>query len=292
MADTDEDLIDIVEVDDEPEIGAAKLAATEEPALAAGDDTDDTIADLKRQLAEERANVKAEREARDRLQQSAQGEIADSQYAQIVNALGAREANMANVKRSYSEAMSAGDYDKLADIQVELSNLQFDIRQLSEGKRALEDQAKRPRTEGRVEPATAAPEDILKNLDAKSADWLRQHPECLTDRKKNARMLAAHHEAMAEDIELNSPAYFRHIETKLGYTKDIEVPRSEPKTETRRAAPVTAAPAARDVSSSGNGRASVQLSREEREMAADLGLTIQEYGANKLKLIQAGQLKG
>ena len=49
----------------------------------------------------------------------------------------------------------------------------------------------------------------------KSAAWLRAHPECVTDPKMNARMLAAHNLALADDIPVESQEYFDRIEAGI-----------------------------------------------------------------------------
>jgi len=44
---------------------------------------------------------------------------------------------------------------------------------------------------------------------------LKAHPECVTDRKLNARMLAAHNLALADDIAVDSDEYFERIEAGI-----------------------------------------------------------------------------
>lgn len=321
MAGTENDDLDI-ELDDLPEQGsgedktagqpdAVDLKLESDTNLKVEDDSDEATAkeaaaDLRRQLSEERAARREEERRRLDAEQQverARTAVTDGQYGQIVNALEHRKTVLNQAQAALSNAVRDGDGNTAAKAQVAIANLVADIRDLEAGKRELE--AGRPRTEGRVDPEPRRQETrqetrqepqqdedpveaFLANIPDRSAkEWLRKHPECVTDRKLNSRMLAAHHEAAAEDIEIGSQSYYSHLEERLGFRKSKAPQRPELRPEPR-AAP--AAPASRDMASGGD-RVTVRLSKAEQEAADMSGLSYKEYAQNKLALIRAGQLK-
>lgn len=252
-------------------------------------------ADLRRQLEEERsarreeARRRAEAEARaDAERQSGD----DGRYGQIVNAIQLRNTQLEQAQAALEKSIELGDGKTAAQAQVAISRIINEIYTLENGKRELD--ARRPSAEGRIEAQpqrrsetpTDPVEAFLQTVPDESArSWLRQHPECITDPRKRARMLAAHHEADADGIEISSPDYYAHLETKLGFRTKEARPEMKPEPK---AAP--AAPASRDRAS--GGRVTVRLSPEEQEAAQISGVTYEEYARNKLAMIKAGQLKG
>lgn len=262
------------------------------------DDQSSVVAELRRQLEDER-RARAEADSR---AQTALSTAQDSNYTTIVNAIAARETVMVQLEAELASAIETGDGARAAKLQRRINAVDIELDKLNSGKAYLEDQSRQGRTEGRVEPQPQPQkremprdrkEEILQTVHPRSADWLRRHPDCLDDPAKNARMMAAHYEAVAENIEPNSDAYFAHIETKLGYRqparKEPEVQKDPPPRQQQRDV-VPAAPAARDMN--GGSRMTVTLTREERETAESLGIDLKDYARNKLALIREGQLKG
>jgi hypothetical protein len=66
--------------------------------------------------------------------------------------------------------------------------------------------------------------------------WMRDHKEWVTDGAKSQQLQRAHFSALAEGLDVDSPAYFDHVEQKIGI-RDSDgggviyrrVPREEPK---------------------------------------------------------------
>ena len=295
LDDTPTDTLKIETDDDLPEGKPESQAIDKGSEPSDAETAAQAAADLRRQLDEERAARREEArrraEAEDQVR-TARHAADDGQYGQIVNALEHRKIALDQAQAALSKAVQDGDGDTAAKAQVAIANLVGDIRDLEGGKRELE--TRRPRTEGRVEPApeprrSADPvEQFLESVpDPDAKAWLRRHPDCITDRRLNAKMLAAHHDAVADDIEIGSPSYYARLEQRLGFAAPPKEERPILKPEPR-ATP--AAPAARDMSSGGE-RMTVRLSRAEQEAAEIAGISLQEYARNKMALIKAGELK-
>jgi len=106
----------------------------------------------------------------------------------------------------------------------------------------------------------------------KAKEWLRGHPELITDPAQNNRLGAVHRYLTdAKGVAEFSPAYFEALDTELGFKKAPPATTSETTTQPqqRRSMPVTA-PVSRDVpTTSGEFRMQngVTLSPEERQVS-------------------------
>jgi hypothetical protein len=49
-----------------------------------------------------------------------------------------------------------------------------------------------------------------------TARWLREHPDWVLDRQKNAKLTAAHFDAEADGVVPDTPEYFARIEKQIG----------------------------------------------------------------------------
>jgi hypothetical protein len=175
----------------------------------------------------------------------------------------------------------------------------------------------------------AEPRDGLDNVDLPplAKQWLRAHPDYLTDIGKNNRLQDMHHKLVAEGFEGYSAPYFEEMEWRLrspvdkpefvegangtarivegvGPVSPAEYEHAKAKVRAREAleaedeydakAPsrrVVSAPPSREVPSSGSGRYEapnrITLSPAEREAAKIAGVDEATYALNKLKLLQA-----
>lgn len=244
---------------------------------------DDLVADLKGQFAAmtQRA-VSAETavqtvnqrltETTQRLQ-ATEGEVVSSQLDTVLSGIAAADAEAAAAEQAYVTAAEAGDFGAQARAQRAISGAEARKQRLLEAKDDLEDAAKRrPRTEkttDQQQPQRRAPADPVEHftqgMSPKSAAWIRAHPECVTDQKMNARMLAAHNLAIAEDIAVDSSEYFKRIEAGI---KPTMVTKTEDgKGDGRR----PSAPAAGGAGAGGglNGGVEVRLTKGEAASATD-----------------------
>jgi len=274
---------------------ASPPAPTAAPAAKTpSSDPDEGIEKLKRQLeAERQAKEAAQARARQAEAEKtrAQSETQDSHLNMVSTAIASVTQALDMGESQLADAMAQQDFARVAKIQREMSANSAKLAQLESTKADFE---RRPKPAATPE-ASDEVERLAKQVDPKSAAWLRAHPECATGRM-NSKMLAAHHDAIGEGLEPASDAYFAHIETRLGFRQaERASPRDEPPADTARRAP-SRTPASAPVSRSGQGAGerpganSVRLSREEVEMAKAMKMTLQEYAQNKYELQREGQL--
>ena len=249
---------------------------------------DEGIETLKQQLAEEkRLREEAQRTAREAAARAhvATNERDDTNFQLVTNAIEQVKANSAQLKAAYANAMQNGQFDKAADLQLEMSSNAAKLLQLETGKQAM---AERPKT---PPPAVDPVEDLCSRLTPESAAWVRAHPECATDPKMFRKMIRAHEDAVDDGIKSDTPEYFEAVERRLGFNKRSEPETDEDGTElaarqvSRRSSPA-AAPVSRSAPSS-NGSTpprAVRLTAEEAEMARLNKMTPQEYYEQKQRI--------
>lgn len=286
---TDDDLTgdkpeDEIIIDDAVGAGASSESDGGEP---------ESLDGLKAQLAEIRKNAEAtqrqldeERSAHAREKQAATAELTDTRLQTISNAIDATAGDIKQAQAKYRAAREAGDYDAEIAANDELMALKVKQSRLHEGKTAIEQQ---------IEESKRAPADPVEayasTLAPEAQRWIRAHPEVVTDPRKNARLTAAHYEAMAEGIAPNSADYFSHIEERMGYAapqRQEEQRRDNAPVERRQSAP--AAPVSRDVPN-GNGQqrsTRVTLTAAEREHADMAGMSYADYAKERERLKAEG----
>ena len=258
------------------------------------DPVEDTLEALKKQLEEERKGRQEAMRRASEAEQSAyaaQGEVQDTSLHLVSNAIDTVRQNNNILKSNYREAMAMQDFDSAADIQAEMSANAARLLQLEQGKQALENQPRQPAPK----PYQADPvEALASQLSPRSADWVRRNPQYATDPRLYQKMIAAHNLAMADDIPADSDDYFDAIEDTLRMrrqdnSRDYDAMADAAKPTQRRSAP-PAAPVSRSGGGGGSKPDRVTLSAAEREMASMMGMTIDEYGRNKLILQKEGKL--
>jgi hypothetical protein len=262
---------------------------------------DDAISELKKRLKDaEDARLAAERKAREAENKAAkaQNEAEESNKFLVTGAIETLKRDASILKANYKAALASGNYEEAAEIQEKMNLNSNRLQKLEEGKIELE---KRPKVEVKPEPKGGdVVEEFASRLSPMSAQWIRNHPECVTDYSKNQIMIGAHTMALGKNIKADTPEYFEFIENALGYAGES---RSAPETTSeplqkstggRQAAPAAApaaAPVSRAASTNGTNRPNVvRLSEAERDIADSLGMTYQEYAKNKLALQKAGKI--
>ncbi len=289
----EDDLLNMnFEADDEGEIlvtlpgdsGDVKIVKAEDGKKPDVAKVDDPVDDLKSQFATmtQRATA-AEQEAqraRDVAEQASQrahaleGQVVSSQLDTVLSGIAAADAEATSAEQEYTAAFEAGDAAAMARAQRKMAGAEARKLRLVEAKDDLEEAAKRRPTEPqkpRQQPAQrpADPiEDFIQRTQLKgpSADFIRRNPTAATDPKVNARMMAAHNLAVADDVEIESPEYFRRIEEGIKGVK-----KEEPQQQRRPAAP--AGPAGGAGGSAGGGAmgggTEVRLTKGEAASATD-----------------------
>lgn len=309
----DEEII-VVEAD-APDAGAAPAGAPLEtpgeaagaPADAAGGtgspapaegagDLSPAAQRLQQQLDNERrARAQAEADlARERASShTAQQAALESQISMVSASLETVQRDAENAQADYVRAAQAGDYEGMAKAQRIMSKAEVRIAQLEGAKLELQQYqaGRRQISEGRVtaQPSSDPVETAITQgrLSPASADWVRRHPEYVTDPDKYRKLQAAHNVAVLNDIQGDTPEYFAAVESALGITKSAS-PTPTPAPATTQPSPVgrVAAPASRSaptVKPQGQQQ-TVTLTAEERDIAKSMGMTAQEYAREKLAI--------
>lgn len=275
--DTDEEL----ELELPPEDGAPE---EEEP---------DYIKDLKRQLdAEKAARLAAEQKLHSAAREvhQARNEVDETNLQLVVNAIDTVNRDIELLSQAHTFAMQSGDFDRATKIQREMSANEAKLLQLENGRRAMEEAPRQP--EPQMPPADPV-EAFASQLSRRSADWVRQHPEFVTDQRLNAKMIAAHNLAIAEGIPTDTDEYFEAIEETLKVTRKAAKAETDDqyaaKVVRRRDAAPAAAPSNRGNQSSSSNV--IRLSAAQREMAEMMGMKPEDYAKNLVALKKEGKIQ-
>lgn len=232
----------------------------------------------KRQDAENRAN--RDRQEADRARSDAQAarrESTQGRKSVMESTISAKRAALDALEGEMAAAGEAGDFKKMAQLQRKIGEESADLRILQNGVSSLnEDEPEPRRTAGRIEredpPArkTAADpfEEYVGQFNPQTQQWLRDHPECVTNRTKNSQVVAAHNEALDQGYKQESDAYWAYIERKMGYTADaakrnarLDNQDNADPDPPRRTDPMRSAPVTRGNGSGSSSR--VQLTEDE-----------------------------
>ena len=261
---------------------------------------EDAIAELKNRLeTEQKARKDAEKRAYDaeRSVSVAKNEVADSNMHLISGAIETIKRDMSILKGNYKSALSSGNYEDAANIQEQMHTASNRLTRLEDGKQELE---KRPKVEFNNPKSDDVVGEFASRLSPRSAEWIRKHPECVTDTALNQVMIGAHTMALGKRIPVDSPEYFSFIENAIGVGGDSENNFSNDSESTQKSSggrqvstntSPASAPVSRTASFNGSTRPNVvRLSEAEREIADSMGMTYQDYGRNKLALQKSGKI--
>jgi hypothetical protein len=282
-------------------------------APAEPEEPEEDVGDLKRQLEdmrkaqgesdkrlqlEIRARQEAEHARAQREQESYSYRITaeDAQYDSILNAIQAAQADAERAQYEIAAFSEAGDHKAVAESNRRLARAESRLAQLEDGKAAIEDQ--KSREAARYKAAQQQPQqqqapqrqlsveeyiDQIPNLLQSQKDWLKSHPETMTDNRLNMRLQAAHFETEELKYRPGSKQYFKHMDERLGYAGLEEEEEDMTKT------PV-AAPPSKTATSPSTGRptsSKITLTPEQREMAALSGIDEVTYAKQLVRMQQA-----
>jgi hypothetical protein len=246
---------------------------------------DDPIETLKSQLAARQSEVEAANQratqAETAAQQSTQrarqaeqdAELARTQAAEstkstIQSGIAAAKAEADSAKQAYKAAFESGDADKVADAQFRLAGAVADLRMLEQAQSDIQE-APPKRQEPRQPPQEDPIEAFINQRTAPTAKWLREHRDYLTDPKKNAKMQAAHFDALGSDIPVDSPQYFDHVERYLGMKTETPAPKPNGAEPSQRRPTAPVAPVTASGGGMSGGAVTVKLTRGEADAATD-----------------------
>lgn len=273
--------------------------------------------------AQERARREAaERQAAQSRQEAeeARSTAEQTQITLLDKGIESAESEVEAYEGQLASAYESGDFKLVAQLQTKLSKATATLDRLQADKEKLASAPKtRETTEGRVDaPAQqSAFEQYVSRFAPEAQAWLRSHPECVPaevggSHQANAKMMAGHYAAMAQNLTPNSAEYFRVIEEHTGHRQPTskaadlkpagddegEQPaRQQQRQPQRQAQP--SAPPSREPPSGNGGRSTqrtVTLSKEQQEMAklSFPNMKPQEafaqYARNMLELEAEGKL--
>jgi len=289
MAGEDDDIVVTIENEPvDPNAGGEVVTLIEEPTSrpVKKAESDDIVGSLKNQLAEKQAAIEAANQratsaesiasqANQRARSleheatEARTQIVESTRSTIDSGIAAAKSESQAAEEALVAAFEAGNGREVAKAQSRVARAQAEIVQLEQAKADIPAKTER-KTETRPAPQQGdALEGWINGLSAKSQSWVRDHMEYARDSKKNAKLNAAHLDAVSEDIVVDSPSYFEHIEKFLGLKQQMDAdPKPKPKIEQRRpTAPV--APSAASAGGMNGGAVEVTLSATEARSATD-----------------------
>jgi hypothetical protein len=277
--------------------------------------TDQETQELVRQLeharqaahgAHQRAQIEyqarvQEAQARQQAEWNAQSQgqsASEAQYDAVLNAIQATQHEAEVAKQDLQRAFESQDSGQVADAQWRLGQLGARLAQLEDGKTAYEIQQQQyllalqaaqqqaaeqarhpPPQQPQRQPTVAEYIDNAPQFQPAERQWLRRHPEVLTDARRNAALQHHFYEAVNK-YGRGTREYFAYLEQAMGYGK------SKPQSKTQRASNYSAPPSRAGVTTTGvdPSPTRITLSAEQREAARISGISEIDYAKNVLKL--------
>lgn len=269
---------------DEPKIEIIEEKVEEEKPEVS---PDEGILVMKKRLeAAESARLEAEKRAREASEraQKANSETKDANYQLVVNAIETVKGRTESIKQAYASAMSAGDYDKAAQLQEALAINAQQLSELKRGKEAMKEEMEKGNKSAEQLPKETSNEPLVDQLarqvSPKSASWIRENRDALDNERMIRRMFRAHEDAVDDGISPDSDEYFSFIESRLGLKQEVaEAPQ-----------PKRAPPPPAPVSRGGQRPSVVRLSRDQVEMAKMMGMSESDYAKNMVALQREGKI--
>jgi hypothetical protein len=265
---------------------------------------------LKKQLEDEKSRAESERAARIAAENDAQearaaeakarGDAQGSQLDMVKQAISTATQNKEVLKQRLRDARAAGDVDGESDVVDAMAENASNLATLKQAQQRLES-APKPVVRPRIDPVDDFASQIATNGFPKSAAWVRQHSEYVTDPAKRRKMMAAHDLALADGLIADSDEYLSSIEETLKIKKAPVVAEthddptadaaSRPAEKQGRAASAPVARSGSGTNGTGNGarQRTMTLTPEQREAAAISGVTDEEYAIN-LMAINKGKM--
>lgn len=296
MAGEDDEIVVTIEGEaaPEPETVVKLEDSTATPAKKAAPENDDIIGTLKAQLAEketalsaatQRASTaesiagQAKQQAQRFEQEAAEArtQVSESTRNTIDSGIAAAKAESSAAQEALQTAFEAGNAKAVAEANRRVARAEADLAMLEQAKAELPtQQQRRVETRQQVQQNADPTEDFINSRTAPTANWLRAHRDYLTDPRKNAKMNAAHYEAVGEGLALDSPQYFDFVERKLGLKEAQPEPKpnggatNQPQTQqTQRRPTAPTAPVTATGGGVNGGATEVRLSKAEADAATD-----------------------
>jgi len=269
----------------EPEVSGEDQAKVE---TVVTDDKPDPVRELKSQYEDMERKADTERQAREDAERrtaeavrdaarareeaaAATTRATDSEYETVASGLDAAQAEATSAEQEYKVAFEAGDAGAMSTAQRKMARAEAKIMRFDEAKADIEarkTETPKRKDETRTETRADDPvEAYIANRTEPTKKWLRAHKDYITDAKKNAKLTAAHYNALGEGIATDSVEYFDSVEKFIGLTKTDDKPRAQNGTYKPKRPP--AAPVNGSGGGTNGGGTEVRLSANEAKAAQD-----------------------
>lgn len=274
----------------------------------AQDDAAQAAAELRRQNEQlqartstaEAARVAAEareRRASEELHRTRQN-ADDANYSTVTNALEARTSEQQRLRTELKSAGEAGDYERLADINVRLGELGAEMVRLREGKEAYEaDRGNRlretpppPPPSGEITTVGVPRGQFLAGRTPQTQEWLKKNDRFFTDQSFFSMVTGADAIARGRGIAADTPEYFRFIEEQAGMTQPTS-PTPAPRS-TGSSAPPSAPPSRDATGPTGHTTrpGDIYVTPEQKRIAEWMGVDPVEYAREEAEARRSGDI--
>lgn len=268
---------------------------TKDDAAAATATLQERVQKSDRALAIERA-ARAEAERRGKASaadaERYRAQVETSAVSQNDATITSLQSDRDRLKKEYSAALEAGDFEKSADLQFQMGEVATKLTHATAYKNQLEAKAKEKPAEGFDR------ETFINKQTPATAAWLRQHEDYFTDDKLRSRVAGAHNLAIGQGIVQDTPEYFEFVEKTAGIkqdeaTGDDPAPVKRETTTPRAGQQRFAAPPTRDGGSMGGPKLKPgdrYISPEMRRAAEICDVKPEQYYDDYVKLVQEGRI--
>lgn len=278
---SDQDVEIELEADEEEIVEDPSIALQKQiEALRKSEDIHKKRAETYRQEAEQAKQATQEKTAE---VGRSRKEILQSQFDAISTALAASQSEVESAKRDMRTAAANQDIEAQIEATERLTRAQANITKLEDGKVEIEQRLKVP------DPELTAPQKAPVPFHVQQ--WIKKHPDYLSDPEKNADIQYFHRKVIREGIDIDSEEYLPRMEVLLGLRQteeeaEVEIPaKPAPKATPQRQAPVSA-PVSREAPSSPDGDRGgvIKLTGAQRDAAKIAGVTEKVYAENLAKI--------
>lgn len=243
-------------------------------AQVTNDDLNSLREQIKRKDEETRALENAlqnERKARQEVGNKLSEEVStrfSAQESAIENAIVAAAAEIDGLEKQQTQLMEEGKFAEASKISRLIASAQYKLDAAHNQKSQFETY----KTQA-ARQAETVKSDPLSGYSDPAKNWISKHPEFLSDRKVNAKVMAAHNLAVADDVEIDSREYFERLDQAINPKVNVSVEQdvdNTPVNTRQQNKSSSGAPVSRgnvtNSSGSGNGKR-IQLTADQAEAA-------------------------
>lgn len=255
---------------------------------------DEGIELLKKQLADERAaRQAAERTARDASAQATSAKLeAHDTNMHLLNASIEQMSEQSDaLKNAYAAALARGDHALAANINDEMLETKMKLSTLRNGAEQYKKQLEQQQAQQATQEAGDPVESFASQLTRPSADWIRAHPNCVTNPVLQRKMVRAHQDAIDDNVAPDTPEYFAYIENRLGFKKAEAQEEEDVTAKAVGGRSNSVQPPAAPVSRGGASSRGVRLTPAQRETAKEMGWKEEDYAKWLQDTITRGQMQ-